>query len=136
MLSVGRSSLVTSDGTAILSSTSPFLTAAEFYPRKWAYCQNILFFTEGLIDPNVAGTLMPIYFQDQARAFYVNQATTLNGNAIDYRASVQAFKDSKGDPTQLGNWLASSSGAVSNNGPQFQFTNLYHPFVHYFTLKF
>ena len=132
MLSLNRLPLATNGGNPVFSAYSPFAANSSLLSTQMGIWSKYTFNTESLIDPNFLGTLMPIFFQDQTHAFYVNQATTLNGKALDYRASVAAFKDSKGDLTQLGNWLASSFAAVNNNGPQFQFTNHYHPFVHYY----
>ncbi|HTI12835.1 MAG TPA: neuraminidase-like domain-containing protein [Puia sp.] len=78
------------------------------------------------------GNLMPFFYQDKGRTFFVNQAMTLSGKKLDYPAAARKFLAINGNQTQLNQFLNASSGLTMDNGPEYQFINFYHPFAHYF----
>jgi len=75
------------------------------------------------------GTKMPFFYQDSKRTFFVNEQDPYY-HASNYLSAEMLFLLGQSNPAYEYWFLQSNFGMGS--GPQYQFYNYYHPFIHYF----
>ncbi|TDW96986.1 Tc toxin subunit A-related protein [Dinghuibacter silviterrae] len=130
MLTEGTGALLDGSGYAILNAPSGTRYANLLYLQMglWAKYQYLL---TNSLDFDYLGIMMPFFYQDATRTFFVNQAFYLNGFQY-YQGMELAFLATGGDAGQLSTFFSNTNYLTLDNGPYFQFTNFYHPFAHQF----
>jgi hypothetical protein len=133
----GNTPLVNDKGVTILSPSNVY-TYSNLLPLQmglFAKFECLQSFAGAFLDFSSLGILMPWFYQDTARTFYVNQATkaiTPPGvTYCTYEDAAVAFSQpgvSGTLVTQVGDVLTDSM----EGGPYYQFSNFYHPFAHFF----
>jgi len=131
MLLDGRDPLIDNKGHTILSTPSGavYHNLVSLQMGIWA---KYAYLNGQKLHWKYLGNLMPFFYQDKTRAFFVNQAMTLSGEKLDYPAALAKFKQTNGNASKLAQFFNASSTLSPDNGPAYQFINFYHPFASYF----
>jgi Tc toxin complex TcA C-terminal TcB-binding domain/Neuraminidase-like domain/Putative peptidoglycan binding domain len=87
----------------------------------------------------ILGNMMPFFYQDSAKTFFVKQSISQILSAVPmyppnfyYLDAKNAFIATKGDGGQLNNLWNALDTCAADSGPGYEFENYYHPFVHQF----
>jgi len=103
---------------------------------KWSYVDD----NNNIINPDLLGTMMPFFFQDSAKTFFVNQMVySLPGVSMpaylpyfSYADAKAAFIATSGNSSQLQTLWNQTGNLAADSGPVYLFNNFYHPFTHQF----
>jgi hypothetical protein len=133
----GQTPLVNNWGSAILKpkDTFDYSNLLALQMGLWAKfdCLDLLNGTK--VNLNTLGTLMPWFYQDTARTFFVDQATDaipLQGVTYATYEEVAVALTTSSMPSTIASEIKSVIYYAIEGGPYYQFSNFYHPFAHYF----
>ncbi|HXB93625.1 MAG TPA: neuraminidase-like domain-containing protein, partial [Puia sp.] len=119
------------------SSTPSCNTLLSLQMNLWA---KWFFVNNGYIKPQHLGIMMPFFFQDASRTFFVKQLALTLPDANPalfppyyyYADAKAAFAATLGNASQLTNLWNQTNNWSTDSGPLYEFDNFYHPYAHQF----
>lgn len=138
MLADGQNSLMASDGTTILNRipNSNYEALMPFQMGLYSFNQYLLY--GGDINLQTLGLLMPFFYQDGSRTFFVGQSFAYNGGYIYYPGVISNYESANPDGLQEYAFFTEAPELSMDGGSNsfYQFINFYHPFAHQFVKIF
>jgi hypothetical protein len=136
MLDDGSTPLYTGSNSAILNPSNG-MNYSNLLPLQTGIWADYTYLTtidtlENLNWLNQIGALMPFFYQDTARTFFVLQSLYTNGVYCYYPDMIGMFAATDGGNSQLNAFFGLASNPGMDSGPLYQFINFYHPFAHQF----
>jgi len=133
MLSVGQNPLMSSDGIPILNQI-PDANYEALMPFQMSLYTIGLYLSGDGLNMETLGDLMPFFYQDGSRTFFVAQSFAYNSGYIYYPGLISNYESPAPDSSEEGQYFSIAPELSMDGSPvsYYQFINFYHPYVHQF----